>query len=151
MTKNVLTYLPHTAAQAEPITQALTLAVVSELHNAQPASVSINEQHYPVAGYLSLLPGLVPGIKLGDSVLISNHPQGVLIHGVVTPIDTPQRASFRFEGDTLVIEAQGAVHLKSGQASVELNAAGEVRIAGKNVRTVAKKILTFLGSKINLN
>jgi hypothetical protein len=151
MTKNVLTYLPNTAAHPDPQSPALTLAVVSELHNAQPASVSINEQHYPVAGYLSLLPGLVPGIKLGDSVLISTHPQGVLIHGVVTPLDTPQRASFRFEGDTLVIEAQGAVHLKSGQASVELSATGEVRIDGKNVRTVAQKNLTLLGGHVNLN
>lgn len=151
MTKSVLTYLPNTAAQPDPVSQALALAVVSELHNNLATSVTVNDRHYPVVGYLSLLPGLVPGSKLGDSVLISNVPQGVLIHGVVSPIDAPQRASFRYEGDKLVIEAQGAVLLKSGQSSVELSAAGEVRIEGKNVRTVAKKILTLLASKINLN
>jgi hypothetical protein len=66
-------------------------------------------------------------------------------------VDTPARASFGFVEGKLVIEAQGAVVLKSGNATVELTEAGAIRIDGKDVRTVAKKTLTLLGAHVNLN
>lgn len=151
MKNNVLTYLPSTAAQLDTPSQPLSIAVVSEMQNNVPVSVTLNEQHFSVTGYLSQMPGIIPSINLGDKVMISAVEQGVLIHGVVMPLDAPARASFGFVGDKLVIEAQGAVVLKSGNSTVELSEAGAIRIDGKDVRTVAKETLTLLGGKVELN
>jgi hypothetical protein len=151
MKNNVLTYLPSTNQQTETPAQQLSIAEVSDVQNGIPLSVILNEQHYSVMGYLSQMPGIVPSINLGDKVLISSVEQGVLIHGVVMPLDAPARASFGIVGDKLVIEAQGAVVLKSGTSTVELTEAGAIRIDGKDVRTVAKKTLTLLGGRVNLN
>ena len=148
---NVLTFVPSPSRDTDTLNQALNIAVVSEMQNNLPVSVTLNEQHYHVAGYLSLMAGIVPSVNLDDKVLISAVAEGVLIHGVVMPIDAPIRASFGFKDDKLVIEAQGAVLLKSGNATVELTEAGNIRIDGKDVRTVARKMLTLLSSKINLN
>lgn len=151
MKNNVLTYLPSSAQKTDTPAQQLSIAVVSEMQSSMPVSVLLNEQHYNVMGYLSQMPGIIPSIKLGDQVLISAVEQGVLIHGVVVPLDAPARASFGFVNDKLVIEAQGAVVLKSGNATVELTEAGAIRIDGKDVRTVAKETLTLLGGKVELN
>ena len=151
MKNNVLTYLPSAPSQLDTPSQPLSIAVVSEMQNSLPVSVTLNEQHYSVMGYLSQMPGIIPNINLGDKVLISSVEQGVLIHGVVMPLDAPARASFGFVNDKLVIEAQGAVVLKSGTSTVELTEAGAIRIDGKDVRTVAKKTLTLLGGRVNLN
>ena len=151
MKNNILTYQPASTPKAATPAQELNIAVVIDMQNNIPQSVSFNEQHYSVMGYLSQMPGIVPSIKLGDKVLISSVEQGVLIHGVVMPLDAPARASFGFVNDKLVIEAQGAVVLKSGNSIVELTEAGAVRIDGKDVRTVAKESLTLLGGKVELN
>jgi len=151
MKNNVLTYLPSSAQQADTPAQPLSIAVVSEMQNSMPASVLLNEQHYSVIGYLSQLPGIIPCINLGDKVLISAVELGVLIHGVVMPLDATARASFGFVNNKLVIEAQGAVVLKSGNSTVELTEAGAIRIDGRDVRTVAKETLTLLGGKVELN
>ena len=155
---NVLTFVPSPSRDTDTLNQALNIAVVSEMQNNIPVSVTLNEQHYHVAGYLSLMAGLVPSVNLGDKVLISAVAEGVLIHGVVMPVDAPVRASFGFKEDKLVIEAQGAVLLKSGNSTVELTEAGAIRIDGKDVRTVAQEVrtvayetLTLLGGKVNLN
>lgn len=151
MNKNVLSYTPTPNREIEMPHSLLSIAEVTEIHNSIPVSVTLNEQHYIVVGYLSLMPGIVPNVSLGDKVLISSVAEGVLIHGVVMPVDAPIRASFGIKDDKLVIEAEGAVVLKSGNASVELTAEGSIRIDGKDVRTVAKKSLTLLGGNVNLN
>jgi hypothetical protein len=151
MNKNVLTYLPSQSHEAEAPNKLLSIAVVTDMQNNIPVSVMLNELSYNVVGYLSLMPGIVPGMNLGDKVLISAVAEGVLIHGVVTDVDAPARANFGFVEGKLVIEAQGAVVLKSGNATVELTEAGAIRIDGKDVRTVAKKTLTLLGASVNLN
>ena len=151
MKNNVLTYLPTTIQLTDTPAQQLSIAEVAEMQNGVPLRVTLNHQDFSVMGYLSQLPGIVPSINLGDKVLISSVEQGVLIHGVVMPLDAPARASFGFVGDKLVIEAQGAVVLKSGTSTVELTEAGAIRIDGRDVRTVAKKTLTLLGGRVNLN
>jgi len=151
MKKNILTYLPSQSHETEAPNKLLSIAVVTDMQNNIPVSVMLNELSYNVVGYLSLMPGIVPGVSLGDKVLISSVQDGVLIHGVVMNVDTPARASFGFVEGKLVIEAQGAVVLKSGNATVELTEAGAIRIDGKDVRTVAKKTLTLLGAHVNLN
>jgi hypothetical protein len=151
MNKNVLTYLPSQNQEANVPANLLNIAVVTDIQNNIPVSVLLNEVSYNVVGYLTLMPGIVPSVKLGDKVLISSVQDGVLIHGVVMDVDTPARASFGFVDNKLVIEAQGAVVLKSGNATVELTEAGAIRIDGKDVRTVAKKTLTLLGAHVNLN
>lgn len=151
MKKNVLSYITSHHNEADTRNQLLSIAEVTEMHNSIPVSVTLNDHRYNVAGYLSLMPGIVPSVSLGDKVLISSVTDGVLIHGVVMPVDAPIRASFGIKEDKLVIEAQGAVVLKSGNATVELTEAGAIRIDGKDVRTVAKKTLTLLGGRINLN
>jgi hypothetical protein len=151
MKTNAVTYLPSQSIEADTPNTLLSIAVVTDMQNNIPVSVSLNEKSFNVVGYLSLLPGIVPGVSLGDKVLISSVQNGVLIHGVVMDVDTPARASFGFIGNKLVIEAQGAVVLKSGNATVELTEAGAIRIDGKDVRTVAKKTLTLLGAHVNLN
>ncbi|MDO8989117.1 MAG: hypothetical protein Q7U91_05740 [Sideroxyarcus sp.] len=151
MNKNVLTYLPPQPSEADAPDTLLSVAVVTEMHDNMPASVTLNGLSYNVVGFLSLMPGIVSGARLGDKVLISPVQDGVLIHGVVMPTGTPARASFGFVEGKLVIEAQGAVVLKSGSATVELSEAGEIRIDGKNVRTKAKKTLTLQGGQVSLN
>lgn len=151
MSKNALTYLTSQISEADAPSNLLSIAVVADIQNNIPVSVTLNEHGFNVVGYLSLVPGIVPAVNLGDKVLISPVQGGVLIHGAVMPIDTPARASFGFVENKLVIEAQGAVVLKSGNATVELTEAGAIRIDGKDVRTIAKKKLTLLGANVNLN
>ena len=157
---NVLTFVASPKHQTEPFNQTFGIGVVSQISDTEPAriTVTVNETHYPVAGYISPLSGIIPSICLGDTVLVSAVGEGVWIHGVMMPVDAPARASFGFKDDKLVIEAQGAVMLKSGNATVELTEAGTIRIDGKDVRTVAqdvctvaKETLTLLGGKVNLN
>ena len=151
MNDNVVINFPSTSSEADVTRQLLEIAVVTELQNNQPVSVTLNDHSLNVIGNLSLLSGIVPSVNLGDKVLISSVQDGVLILGVVTPRGAPVRASFSFVGDMLVIEAQGAVALKSGKATVELTKAGEIRIDGKNVRTKAQKMLTMLAGIVKLN
>ena len=127
------------------------IAIVTSVQHALAVRVELNHQEYNVTGYLSPIVGMAPSAAIGDKVLVSLTDQGALIHGVITPVGTPIRASFGFVDDKLVIEAQGAVLLKSGHASIEMSESGAIRIDGKNVRTVAKQALTFLSSKIKLN
>ena len=95
--------------------------------------------------------GITPSVALGDKVLISEVEEGILIHGVVILNDEPARASFGFKDGKLVIEAQGAVVLKSGNTTVELTEAGGIRIDGKDIRTTAENSLTLLASKVKIN
>ena len=164
---NVLTFVPTTKHQTDPFNQTFIVAVVSKVSDTEPASitVAVNEAHYPVAGYISPLAGISPSVSPGDTVLVSAVGEGVWIHGVMMPIDAPTRASFGFKDDKLVIEAQGAVVLKSGKATVELTEAGKIRIDGKDVRTVAETVrtegndittlareaLTLSGGKVDVN
>ena len=127
------------------------IAVVTRIKNHIPQSVALNGNNYPIAGYLSTQPTLAPGMKIGDEVYITMEKKGVLIHGIVMPPDAQVQASFTHVEGKLVIEAQGAVILKNGKATLELTEAGEIRIDGKNVRTVAEETLTLLGGKVELN
>ena len=151
MSDNVVINFPSTSSEADATKHLLEIAVVTELQNNIPISVTLNDHSLNVFGYLCLLDGIVPSVNLGDKVLISSVQDGVLILGVVTPRGAPVRASFSFVEDMLVIEAQGAVALKSGTATVELTKAGEIRIDGKNVRTKAQKMLTMLAGIVKLN
>ena len=150
---NVLTFAPSPKHQTEPFNQTFGIGVVSQISDTEPASitVTVNETHYPVAGYISPLSGIIPSICLGDTVLVSAVGKGVWIHGVMMPIDAPTRASFGFKDDKLVIEAHGAVLLKSGTATVELTETGGIRIDGKEVRTKAKETLSLQGSNVKIN
>lgn len=150
MNDNVVINFPSKSSEADA-KHLLEIAVVTELQNNIPVSVTLNDHSLNVAGYLSLLSGITPSVSLGDKVLISTVQDGVLIHGVVMPTGTPVRASFSFVEDKLIIEAQGAVALKSGKATVELTKAGEIRIDGKNIRTKAQKMLTMLAGIVRLN
>jgi len=150
MNDNVVINFPAKSSEADT-TNLLNIAEVTQVKNRIPLSVALNGNNYPVTGYLSSMPGIAPGVSLGDKVLISMQEKGALIHGIVTPIDAPVMASFGYIEGKLVIEAQGAVILKSGKATVELTEAGEIRIDGEEVRTVAHESLTLLGGKVELN
>lgn len=158
MKDNAVINFPTKNSEAEAAHNLLNIAEVTQVKDRIPQSVALNGNHYPVTGYLSTTPGIAPGVSIGDKVLISMEQEGVLIHGIVTPIDAPVMASFGYIEGKLVIEAQGAVILKSGKATVELTEVGEIRIDGKNVRTdaedvrtVAHESLTLLGGKVELN
>jgi hypothetical protein len=151
MNDNAVINFPTKSSEAEAPHNLLNIAEVTQVKDRIPQSVVLNGNNYPVTGYLSTTPGIAPGVSIGDKVLTSMEKEGVLIHGVVTPIDAPVMASFGYIEGKLVIEAQGAVILKSGTATVELSEAGEIRIDGKNVRTKAKKALTLQGGQVNLN
>lgn len=144
------------------------IAVATEVAGTRALGVVFNETHYNVTHYLSSISGIEPRVQLGDEVLISAiaGKEGVMIHGVLTLYsEQPSRASFGLQDGKLVIEAQGAVILKSGLSTIELTETGEVHIDGKDVRTVAdkvrtygkeirtiaRKLLTLQGSKIDLN
>lgn len=133
------------------IAQTHRIAVVTQINNHIPQSVALNGINHPIIGYLSTQPTLAPGMKIGDEVYITMEKNGVLVHGIVMPPDTQVQASFTYVGGQLVIEAQGAVLLKSGKSTVELTEAGEIRIDGKDVRTVAVETLTLLGGNVELN
>lgn len=144
---------PASAAHLETTAheQMHSIAIVTQAENNIATSVKLNGHTFDVIGYLSPVPGIAPSMETGDHVLVSVAGDGVLILGVILPTDTPVRASFRIIEGKLVIEAQGAMTLKSGSATVELSEAGEIRIDGKDVRTKAKKTLTMLGGKVELN
>jgi hypothetical protein len=151
MNDNVVINFPSKSSEADTPTNQLNIAVVTQVKGRSPLSVALNGNNYTVTGYLSTMPGIAPGVSIGDKVLISMSEEGVLIHGVVTPIDAPVMASFGYVDGKLLIEAQGAVVLKSGKATVELTETGEIRIDGKNVRTKARKMLTMLAGEVKLN
>ena len=147
---------PH--QDAGTASQPSYIGVVTQVTGNMPSRVTIDQSNYTVVGYLSLMAGITPIINLGDQVFISAVEDGVVIHGVFTPIEAPTRASFGFKDDKLVIESQHAVILKSGDTTIELTEAGSIRIDGKEVRTkakevhtVAQKTLTLLGGTVNLN
>lgn len=141
-----------------PIAHTHRIAVITQVKNHIPQSVALNGNNYPITGYLSTQPAIGPGMRIGDRVYVSVEEAGVLIIGVVMLPDTQVQANFTHVEGKLVIEAQGAVILKSGTATVELTEAGEIFIDGKNVRTVAEDVstvahesLTLLGGKVELN
>ena len=150
---NILSFSSSLKQKSPSFTQVLSIAEVTHISDTNPASivVTVNEQHYQVAGCISLMAGITPSVALGDKVLISEVEAGILIHGVVILNDEPARASFGFIDDKLVIEAQGAVVLKSGNTTVELTEAGGIRIDGKDIRTTAENSLTLLASKVKIN
>lgn len=157
---NIIGFKPQTAAPAPEfaahpetaiLEQTHSIAIVTQVQNDMAKSVKLNGRLFDVIGYLSPMPGIAPCMETGDHVLISVAGEGVLIHGVILPTDTPVRASFRIIEGKLVIEAQGAMTLKSGSATVELSEAGEIHIDGKNVRTKAKKTLAMLAGEMKLN
>lgn len=150
---NILSFSSSLKQKSPPFTQVLGIAEVTHISDTNPARivVIVNEQHYQVAGCISLMAGITPSVALGDKVLISEVDEGVLIHGVVMLNDEPARASFGFIDDKLVIEAQGAVVLKCGNSTIELTEAGGIRIDGQDVRTIAKNSLILLSSNVKIN
>jgi len=147
---------------------APAIAVVTEVNGTRPLSVMLNDTPYTVTHYLSSIAGIAPSVQLGDQVLVSAvaGEDGVMIHGVMTLYgEQPPHSSFSLQDGKLVIEAQGAVILKSGTSTIELTEAGEIRIDGKDVRTVAdtvrtegndittfaREALTLLGGKVDVN
>lgn len=118
MNDNDVINFPAQSNEAEAPNELLGIAVVSDMQNNIPMSVMLNELSYNVVGFLSQIKGIVPSVKLGDKVFVSTVQDGVLIHGVVMPIDAPAMASFGFVEGKLVIEAQGPVVLKSDNATV---------------------------------
>ena len=171
MENKVLNFKPKAKAKSAETglsNQAYGIAVVTEVNGTQPVSVTLNDTRYRVTHYLSTLPGIAPSVKLGDEVLISamDGKEGVMIHGVSTLYsEQPSRSNISMQDDKLVIEAQGAVILKCGASTIELTEAGEIRINGKDVRTVADTVrtegndittlaheaLTLLGGKVDVN
>ena len=165
----ILNFKPKTkSADTRLSNQAYGIAVVTEVNGTRPISVMLNETSYNVTHYLSTLPGIVPSVKLGDEVLISAvaGEDGVMIHGVMTLFtDKPSGSSISMQDGKLVIEAQGAVILKCGNSTIELTETGEIRINGKDVRTVAETVrtegndittlaheaLTLSGGKVDVN
>lgn len=136
-----------------PYTASHAIAVVSEIKNGLASHVTLHDTRYPVLAYLSALPGLAQHMQLGERVFISTvaGETGVVILGFVMTASSPALASLSLQNGKLVIEAQGAVILKSGTSTVELSEAGEIRIHGQNVRSVASDTLTLLGGNVNLN
>lgn len=165
MNDNILTFTPKPVAEISALSgQMFYHAVVNPMTADNQVTVTVNGLNYKVVGYLSQTKGLVPNIEPGDQVCISaikgeeGIADGVLIHGVYTAADAPQRAHIGYEDGKLLIEAQGAILLKSGNSTIELTEAGEVRVDGKTVRTVAEDVstvaresLTLLGGKVEVN
>ena len=154
MEKKVISYLPNPNHKADTPNQpysTVSIAVVTEVQNNSPLTVTLNDVNYAVIGYFSLTQDIKPNIKLGDIVLINPVPEGAWILGVGMSFDAPDRASFYMKDDNLFIEAKGSVVLKNEHATIELTKAGAIRIDGKDVRTVAKKTLTLLASEVKVN
>jgi len=161
----VKTQAAETALHSHQVAQYV--AIVSAANGGVPTQITLNNTRYNVTACVSVMAGLIPRAKLGDAVLVSvvAGEEGVLIHGVLSPINIAKHASLDMVDGKLVIESVGAVILKSGTSTIELNEAGEIQINGTSVRTVAetvrtegqnittyaKQALRFLGSKINLN
>jgi hypothetical protein len=137
--------------EAAQITQTHRIAVVTQIDNHILQSVALNGINHPVIGYLSTQPTHAPSIKIGDKVYITMEEDGVLIHGIVMPPNMQAQIRFTYVNGQHVIEAQGSVLLKNSKATIELTEAGEIRIDGKNVRTVAEETLTLLGGNVELN
>lgn len=159
---------PAASSETSLFDQATAIAVVTGVSDTRAVSVTLNDISYPVTHYLSTLPGIVPSVKLGDQVLISAVPgeDGVMIHGIMMLYaDKPSRSSISMHDGKLVIEAQGAVILKCASSTIELTEAGEIRLNGRDVRTVAdtvhtegkdittlaKETLTLFGGKVDVN
>lgn len=154
---NILNFLSRPSRKvAAPEPTPRTAEVASG--TADNRVVMLDGQHFDVVGYYGQTKGIIPDLIPGDQVLVSEVENGVLIHAVLTPADTPVRASIGFKDDMLVIETQGTVMLKSGNATIELTKSGDIRVDGKTIHTVgidvstkAKKTLELLGGDIKLN
>ena len=137
--------------EVAPVVQKYSFAVITHVKDNMPVSVAQNGNNYFVTGYLSTMPGIAPCMSLGDKVLVSALGEGVLIHGVVMPVDAPIRASFSIVDGKLVIEAQEAIIFKCGGTTIEMSADGIIRTDARIIRTIAEDELTLQGSNLKLN
>lgn len=102
-----------------------------------------------------------PGLTLaeGDAVLVWLQDQtgsaGVLLgrtgpySGATEPVVTP--AEFAARPQTLVLEAQGDVVIRNGQAKLTLGAQGDVEIVCTSYTTRSQRLLRLLAPLIKLN
>ena len=151
MNKKVISYLPYPYHKADTPNKLQGEAVVTEVQNNIPLTVTLNDISLAVVGYYSMTPWFVPNFKLGDNVLVTAVPGGVKIVGVDMSFEESARVSLSVDGDNLVIEAKGSVVLKNEHATIELTKDGAIFIDGENVRTVAEQTLTLLGGKVLVN
>ena len=82
--------------------------------------------------------------------------RGGIVLGRIGPYTEPTQIvvapdKFGTRPETLVLEAQGDIVLRNGQAKITLGAAGDVEIVGKSFTTRSQRLLRLLASMIKLN
>lgn len=144
MQDNNITHLPSPRLETPCLTDSL------EFHDGQPIAVTVRGHRYPIVGLLSQM-GFAPQLQPGDTVLVSEVEGGVIAHGVITPTGSASQASMRIEDGRLIIEAQGAITLKSGDSTIELTETGIIRINGKKIRGIGEERIDWLGGSVSIN
>lgn len=124
------------------------VAIVEEHHGA--LHVMLETRRVPVIGFVSAIPGVIPALHAGDTVLVAEFTHGVLVHGVVTAVDATPRAKLEIQNGRLVVEAE-AVVIKSRASTIELTEDGKVFVHGKRIVNVADGPMRLQGSIIELN
>jgi hypothetical protein len=95
----------------------------------------------------------------GDAVLVWLHDgsrRGGIVLGRIGPYTEPTQIvvapdTFGARPETLVLEAQGDIVLRNGEAKITLSAAGDVEIVCKSFTTRSQRLLRLLASMIKLN
>lgn len=98
-------------------------------------------------------------LSQGDAVLVwlQNEPRrGGIVLGRIGPYAEPTQIvvtpdKFAARPETLVLEAQGDIVLRNGEAKITLSAAGDVEIVCKSFTTRSQRLLRLLASMIKLN
>jgi hypothetical protein len=128
---------------------------------ADGANVTVQVDGSPQAVECQVLQTGSSGIGLseGDAVLVwlsdDDLRAGVLL-GRTGPYTQPaepvvERAEFAARPETLVLEAQGDVVLRNGQAKIRLGADGNVEIVCASFTTRCQRLLRLLAPLIKLN
>jgi hypothetical protein len=144
-----------------------SLARASQLHRAQvvqviegaDVTVRLTETTRLISCQILLTGGSPLGLTPGDDVLVWM-PDAAGSTGVVlgrtgvyeaAPAPVVPREEFDARPQTLVLEAQGDVVLRNGQAKITLGAKGDVEIVCASFTTRSRKLLRLLAPLIKLN
>jgi hypothetical protein len=88
-------------------------------------------------------------VKNGDSVLVEAEPDlSPLIVGVVQT-RVPKHVALK--GETVTIEAEREVVLRTGEAAVRIREDGEVEVVGSRIHTLSRGLFRIVGRVLRLN
>jgi hypothetical protein len=93
-------------------------------------------------------------LDVGKQVVIVgdvDHPDGVIVLGVIQPVAQNAAVEITADGRSLSVRADENITLKCGEASITLNRDGKVVIRGTHVVTHASGINRIRGGSVQLN